>query len=378
MPARYQLLLNGTPADEALYLALTTLEVEENADLPDALRLQLAVTRSPVGELSPASDPRLGPLKNLAVVCELDGSPRQCVFDGYVLSHSLHVETGVTESTLEVYAQDASWLMNLEEKVKEWTDVSDAQVAAKIFKNHGIVPADANAEEDGPAHTEDGHTLMQRGTDIQFLRTLARRSGKLCRVYCQQDPGSRVGWFAAPKLEGKPVATVVINNPASRTTGALELKWDVARPTEVRTSQALLTHDTPEGVSGDATDSGLDPMDDQDLATFATKPMSVLLAAPVDDGGELKTRARSVLRDAGWFAECEGEAEVSAFGRVLRVGDIVELVGVGSLHSGHYLAWHVRHSITRDAHVVRFRLRRNAMGPAPSGGGPVGALGGLP
>jgi phage protein D len=275
-----------------------------------------------------------------------------------------------------VYAQDASWLMNLEEKVVEWPDVTDAQVARKIFKSHGITAAGANSEEDGAAHTEDGHTLMQRGSDIQFLRSLARRTGKLCRVCCEQDPGQRIGWFAAPKLSGEPVATIVLNDPAARTTGALELKWDVARPTEVGASQALLTDATPEGVSGDASDSGLTPLDERDLATFATKPMKVLLTAPVDDGGELKTRARSVLRDAGWFAECEGEAEVASVGKVLRVGDIVEIVGVGSLHSGRYLVWRVRHSITGDAHVLHFRLRRNAIGPAAGGSGGLPGFGG--
>jgi len=374
---RYQLLLDGKPAEEELYASLTTLEVEENADLPDALRLEFAVDRSPTGELVLASDGRLGPLKNLAVVSELEGSSRQCIFDGYVLSHSLHLETGVTDSKLEVYAQDASWLMNLEEKVKEWPDVTDAQVAAQIFNDHGINPASVNTDEDGPSHTEDGHTLMQRGSDIQFLRTLARRSGKLCRVYCEQEPGARVGWFAPPALGGNPVAQIVLNDAAARTTAALDLKWDVARPTEVRASQALLTDSTPEGVSGDALDSGLEPIDDQDLASFTPRSMQVLLTAPVDDGGELKTRARSVLRDAGWFAECEGEAEVTRLGKVLRVGDIVEIVGLGSLHSGRYLVWRVRHALTQDAHVVHFRLRRNAVGPSAGGGGLLGSLGDL-
>jgi phage protein D len=371
MAATYQLLLDGSPADEAIYSALSSLQVEENADLPDALRLELAVNRSEAGELTHASDPRLGPLKNLAVVAALEDGPDECIFDGYVLSHALHLETGVSDSTLQVYAQDASWLMNLEEKVKEWSDVSDAQVANSIFKTHTITPASDNTAEEGPAHTEDGHTLMQRASDIQFLRMLARRSGKLCRVYCEDTPGSRIGWFAAPRLDGDPVATIVLNDPALRTTDSLELTWDVARPTAVAASQALMTDATPEGVSGDADASGLEPLDDQDLATFAGQAMTVLLTAAVDDGGELKTRARSVLRDAGWFGECEGEGEVTRVGKILRVGDIVQVDGVGSLHSGRYLVWRVHHTITRDAHAIRFRLRRNAIGPSP-GGGPGG------
>src|SRR5689334_5675809 len=68
MPSTYQLLLDGQPADADLYTALTSLEVEENMDLPGAVQLTLPVGRSDDGELTYASDPRFRPLANLAVV----------------------------------------------------------------------------------------------------------------------------------------------------------------------------------------------------------------------------------------------------------------------------------------------------------------------
>ena len=98
--------------------------------------------------------------------------------------------------------------MNLEEKVKEWVDVTDADVANSIFGDYGITPASDNSDDDSPTHTEDGHTLMQRASDIQFLRNLARRNGKLCRVVCTDTPGQRTGYFAKPSVDGDPVVTL--------------------------------------------------------------------------------------------------------------------------------------------------------------------------
>ena len=47
---------------------------------------------------------------------------------------------------------------------------------------------------------------MQRGTDIQFLRDLARRNGKLCRVgRAPTSRAQRTGYFAKPELDGDPV-----------------------------------------------------------------------------------------------------------------------------------------------------------------------------
>ena len=214
MGSTYQLLLNGQAADPDLYTAVSSLEVEESLDLPGAVQLSVPLARTAAGDLTYVSDSRFQPLANLAVVVtpaagSAAGSPvralgaaasalgvggsgspgAQCIFDGYILSHKLHLETGTTNSTLSVWGQDASWLMNLKENVKEWVDVTDADVANAIFGDYGITPVERQPADDSPSHTESGHSLMQRGSDIQFLRTLARRNGKVCRVACADTPG---------------------------------------------------------------------------------------------------------------------------------------------------------------------------------------------
>ena len=163
MPTTFQVLFNGTAADDTFYDQLTSLEVEENADLPGAIQMTLPVIASS-GDLTFVDDDRVQPFSNIAVVITPPDSPAQCVFDGYVLSHKLHLERGIVSSKLEVWGQDASWLINLEEKAKEWVDITDADVASSIFGLYGITPADDNSQNDSPAHTEDGHSLMQRAT----------------------------------------------------------------------------------------------------------------------------------------------------------------------------------------------------------------------
>jgi phage protein D len=376
MASTFQLLLDGSAIDDDFYKSMGSLEVEENIDLPGAFQFSLPVSRTSDGDLTYVSDGRVKPFVNVAVVATPDGGAAQCIFDGFVLSHKLHIQTGVVNSTLEVWGQDASWLMNLEEKVKEWVDVTDAGAANAIFGDYGIRPSPDNSTDDSPSHTEDGHSLMQRGSDIQFLRRLARANGKFCRVACADKPGNRIGYFAKPKLDGDPSVTLKLNDPEAWNVDSLDLTWDVMRPTAVKARQALFNDNDENGVSGDTSDSGLKLLDAQSLAAFSTKTMTALLTTPVDDGGELTLRAQAVLRDAGWFLRCEGEADVSRLNAVLRVGDLVQIEGIGSLHSGSFLVWSVRHSISSNAHKMKFVLVRNAMGPAPSGGG-GGLLGGL-
>jgi phage protein D len=354
---------------------MTSLEVEENVDLPGAIQLSLPVNATDAGDLAFVNDATLQPFATVAVVAAVEGKADECIFDGFVLSHKLHLETGTTGSMLEVWGQDASWLMNLEEKVKEWTDVTDAAVASSIFGDYGISPASENTQDDSPSHTEDGHTLMQRGTDIQFLRTLGRRNGKLVRVACAGQPGQRTGYFAKPKLDGDPVLTLTINDPENWNVRALDVEWDVTRPSKVKASQALFNDSSEDGASGDASDSGLDPLADRGISSFSGKDITVLLTAPVDEAGELSLRAKALLRDAGWFVRCEGETDVARLKAVLRAGAVVQVAGIGSLNSGKYYVWSVRHSLTADSHKMKFVLVRNAVGAAPSGGG--GLLGGV-
>lgn len=375
MASTFQLFLNGTAADDNLQNALSSLEVEENADLPGAIQLNLAISRSEAGDLTFVNDAGLQPLANLAVVATPEDKPDECIFDGYVLSHKLHLETGITNSSLQVWGQDASWLMNLEEKTREWVDVTDGDVANTIFNQYGFTPASDNTADDSPSHTEDGHSLMQRGSDIQFLRNLARRNGKLCRVACTTTPGQQNGYFATPKLDGDPVLTLALNDPEAWTVRALDFDWDVTRPSAVKASQALFNDSNEDGVSGDTNDSELSLLDARSLADFAGKPMTVLLTAPVDDAGELQLRAKSLLRESGWFVRCEGEADVSRLNAVLRVGTVVQIEGVGSLNSGKYYVWSVRHTITADSHKMKFTLVRNAVGPPHKESS--GLLGGL-
>ena len=392
MASNYQILFNGQAAAPDFYNAVAKLEVEENMDLPGAVQINLPVSRSQSGDLTYVSESTLQPMVNVAVVINppsggvasgpagdaaasvggalggtTGGSGPQCIFDGYILSQKLHVESGTTNSTLTVWGQDASWLMNLSENVKEWVDVTDADAANEIFGDYGITPDDSNTDDDSPSHTEDGHTLMQRASDIQFLRNLARRNGKICRIACADRPGERTGYFSSPNLQGDPVATLSITDPTTWTVNSLDVEWDVSRPSSVIARQALFTDSDEDGANSDTSDSGLPLLSDQGLADFSSKPMTVLLTAPVDDAGELTLRAQSLLREAGWFVRCEGESDLARLGTVLRVGSVVQLDGAGALHSGKYLVWSVRHTIGPVDHTMKFVLVRNAVGSPPGG-----------
>jgi phage protein D len=373
MTSTIQLGLGGASAPDDLCNAVQMLEVEENVDRPDALLLRLPVNRTSKGDLQFVGDGTFDPYTNITVVVTPPGKSSQCIFDGFVLSWHLHLDRTSGSSTIEVWAQDASWLMSRNDTVREWSGLTDGQVANQIFSSHGFTPAQENTKDDSPQHDPSGHSLFQRSTDLQFLRGLARRNGKLCRVACEDTPGDRVGYFITPAVEGDPVATITLLDPESWSVDSLEFDWDVMRPSEVDASQVPLNQSSNGGVAGDAVASGLAPLDERDYETYAGQPTTLLLTATADVP-ELRQRSAATLRDAGWFVRCRGETNVDRLGATLRAGTVVAVEGAGSLHSGNWFVWSVRHRISVDVVKLEFTLVRNAMGPA-TGGSLLGAIG---
>jgi hypothetical protein len=367
MAVSFQLQVGGAPAPASLQEALQSAEVEENANGPDAMVLNLPVNRTPSGDLTYVDDGTFEPYTPVSVVLTA-GTSTQCVFDGYVLSWRLHLDRAGTDATLRVQAQGASWLMNINDVVREWPGLTDGEVANDIFGSYGFATVAANTEDDSPAHQADQHTLFQRATDLQFLDGLARRNGKLCRVVCADKPGARTGYFIRPALDGPPAVTLSLIDPVSWTVEALDLDWDVMRPTEVDASQASLTSSGSSGVPGNATSSGLPALAARDLRTFAGRSSTQVLTATAD-APELPQRTAGVLTESGWFARCQGEADLDRLGTVVRATTIVAVDGAGKAYSGNWFVWRVNHLIATDSCRTRFTLVRNAIGPLSSSAG---------
>jgi hypothetical protein len=366
MSTLFDIVIGGTPAAD-FDAAIVELEVEENADLPGAFSITLPVATTSTGDYDTVSDSRLAPLSNICVTAQAADGITQCLIDGYVLAQQIHLDTGTAKSTIRVWGQDASWLMNSTEQAKEWVDVTDGAAANSIFGNYGFTPDPSNTDDDSPAHSEDGATLMQRASDAQFLRTLARRGGKLFRVFCTDTPGSRTGYFAMPSLSASPSTTLILNDATAANVNALDISFDVMRPSAVNAFQALFTDTDADiaGAGGNFTDDGLPSMSDQSLAAVTGSTVTALLTTTAADSGTVAQRANSLLREAGWFVRCEGSTDADLLGSILRVGQVVALNAAGAIHSGNYLVWSVRHKITAEKHEMKFVLVRNAMGTPP-------------
>src|SRR5216683_2804527 len=126
--------------------------------------------------------------------------------------------------SLEIWGMDGSVLMDREEKLKDWPDKKDSDIAAEIFSLYGLTP---ETEDTVVTHDEKVSTIIQRETDIQFLRRLALRNGFECYVE------GKTGYFRPPQVDAPPQPVLAVHFGDETNVRHLAIEVNALTPTNV-------------------------------------------------------------------------------------------------------------------------------------------------
>lgn len=357
----FQLKIGGSPASASVINALRRVEVEDHAHVADMLRLRIGVAVRQDGSGWTFLDDNLFTrLASIDLSVTLGSGNAIPLIKAYVIEVATEFSPAPNGSELAVTAMDPTVLMHLEEKVKAWPNQQDSDVASAIFSDstYGFTPV---VDSTDFSHDENDHTLMQRGTDIQFLNGLARRNGYECYVETN-DAGDVEGHFHAPRQDTQPQGTLTVNMGEATNVNRFHVRYEMLAPT---TAQAT-TIDPDDGSSPQG--SSQEPEHTEDMgeapAAPSDRPRVVLLShLAMSQSGEVQRYAQAVVDRSSWAIVAEGELNTVAYGGVLRAKQPVMVRGVGRTFSGRYYVERVLHTITSDgSYSQRFRLRRNATG----------------
>lgn len=357
----YTLSIGGRAASSAVMNAVKQIQVEDHADMADMLRLRLAVAVKEDGSGWTLLDDELFTrLANVKLTVTIGSGSAIPLISAYVVNVDTTFSSEPSGSELAVAAMDPTVLMHLDEKVKSWPNMQDSDVASAIFADRGyrFTPV---VESTKWSRQEDDHTLMQRGTDIQFLQQLAGRNGFECFVELN-DAGEVEGHFHPPKQDAKPQGTLTINMGAATNVNKFRARFDMLGPATATGATVDPDGGTKEKSQSDEA-SKTDDMGDQ-ASVPADRPRRVLLSQlGMAQAGEVQRYAQAVVDRSSWSIVADGELNTVAYGGVLKAKQPVMVRGVGREFSGRYYVERVLHTIGADGgYVQRFTLRRNAVG----------------
>jgi len=329
----------------------TWVEVHERVGEPTSFRLryELDVGKGDLPELLDSSTDAGSTLSVIVAV----GGKKQCLVKGPVHGQHIRLEQGGGGSWYEVRGADTSSAMDREARSKVWDSVKDSDAATNILSGYGYTP---DVDDTQSTHEENKHTLVQRESDLRFVRRLARRNGFLFWITCDAE-GTETAHVKRPPLSGQPLAQLQINQPTPKIQ-ALELRFDVERPTQIEGKQVDLN--SKDDIDGGVTQSPLTSLGSQDLSAITGGDVrSLHLAAPADDVGDLRARCEGALIEALWFIRGSCDARLDSLGALVRSHALVEVQGAGKRHSGKYFVTAVRHTIDPSMHRMELELARN-------------------
>jgi phage protein D len=354
----YRLIIDEQPADEGLLEAIQQLEVEDHADMADMLRLRLSIgVRDGCNRWSALDDDIFQRLTNIKVMVTVGNAAPERLMEAYVIETSADFANQPGQSVLNVVAMDPTVLMNLKEDVRRWPDMADSDIATSIFGDYNFLPQVDSTE---PSRQSDDVTTIQRGTDIQFLRTLAHRNGFECYVEANPTTGDIEGHFHPPQNDQAVQGVLTVNMGEATNVNSFNARYDMLRPTAARVTG--LDIESQEDQPADAQETGLAEMG-QETTIARDRPRQVMLAQTgLSQTGELQTLAQSVTDRSAWAISAQGELNTVAYGGILRAKRPVNVRGAGRQFSGTYYVEQVHHSFTGDSYTQRFTLRRNATG----------------
>nr|HEX4314511.1 contractile injection system protein, VgrG/Pvc8 family [Kofleriaceae bacterium] len=284
-------------------------------------------------------------------------APAQCLVKGIVHAQRVHFEAGGDGSYVEVIGGDTSIALDRDAKSMQWDNASDSDVVGRILRAANYTP---DTDSTDATHEHKKHTLIQRESDLAFVRRLARRNGFLFWVTADATTGLETAHFKRPPVGTSTGTKLTINQKTASSLRSLDLRWDVERPTS--TSAHQLDLNTKQGLDGSVSNaqSPLSALASTPLSQIVTDARSIFLSAPVDVQSELTARSQAALIDAAWFVRASCETELASVGALVRPCTVVELVGAGKRHSGKYFVAGVRHTINPANHRMDIELVRNA------------------
>ncbi|HXV34576.1 MAG TPA: contractile injection system protein, VgrG/Pvc8 family [Gaiellaceae bacterium] len=338
--------VDGTALAQDELEALSQVVVEEALDEADAATLSARLESQADGEWASLLDPLVEPQTPLVVqVSRGDAGYR---FEGLSTEASWHVDPAGA-SQLTVKAVDRTLELDRDEKIVAWPGNSDSSIAEAIFGEHGLAP---EVEETPAGPDPDVHVVLQRGTDLAFLRALAAKWGYA--VYLEADEGRLTGHFHPIDPLAEPQGELAFG--FGGTGAAIDVTASLAAASLVRATRIPALSDSPQ--------SGESSGDDEAQGARSLGGQTTLLLSPADVDGEVEPLevAAALARRSAFGVRLTAEIDTDTADLLLRARRPVLVKGLGSSLSGQYLVERVRHDITVERHRQHVTLVRNALG----------------
>lgn len=278
------------------------------------------------------------------------------LIDGPIVGSDSQMSSEPGQSLITFLVHDDSVYLNRKDKINPYENKLDHEVAAALF---GSVEQIGVQDIETTPPPPDGLPAfeMQRGTQMDLLRRLARRQGMHAYVLPGAEPGQSIGTFKKfpTQLDGLP--PLILLGP-DRNVATFTVTNDAQSDASVEAYTLNITDKVVTKATSRFRDLELlgDEAGFQNEADIATH-----LVPPGNDGVVDVYRAVAAeMEQAAFSFEASGSVMENRYTGVLAPYRVVTVKGVNERLSGDYVIKQVTHTMTRSHYSQAFSLLRNA------------------
>jgi hypothetical protein len=349
------------PVSQEVLDALTDVQVITSTDEKESgfeLTFTLS-TQSPLHTIFLLSGGAPIPLIRVIITVTINGTP-EVLMDGVMTQHEIQPGTDASHATLIVKGKDLTAVMDyIEFNIPYPAMPAEARVAVMLAKYvmFGIIPMIIpSILIDFPIPVFQ--IPSQRGTDLNYIKRLARRVGYVFYL----DPGPTVGTSIAywgPEIKvGVPQPALNINMDAHTNVESLNFTFD----TEERMLPVIFIYNEETKVIVPIPVPDITPLNPP-LGLIPPIPKGIKPVWGVAKYNPVQAALIGLAKAAksSDAVKGTGSLDVLRYGRVLRARKLVAVRGVGTAFDGLYYVSSVTHKIKRGEYKQDFSLTRNGL-----------------
>jgi hypothetical protein len=344
------------PAPFDVIDAISSVEVTNNDSGRDGFQITLALGKNLLGDYGLLFYNYFEPPNRVIIAVKIGVLPLQVLIDGIITNHQVSPSNTPGGSTLVVTGEDVSLKMDLEDKNKTYANQSDSAIVQTIlgrYAAYGLVPR-VTSTQDTPQQTERVPT--QQGTDLAFVKELARRNGFV--FYVEPDKVLKnTAYWGLQNFTSPPQPALSMNMGPNTNVESLSFTFNALGPV---TPRITIVEPSSRTAIPIPVPSALRP-------PLARRPtVSLRQTLPRNTANLDSTQAAlEALANSSEAADAvtgSGQLDAVRYGRVLRARSLVDVRGVGATYDGRYYVKQVTHRLKRGEYKQSFSLSREGRG----------------
>jgi hypothetical protein len=314
----------------------------------------LQTTLLPLGYFDPMST-------RVIIIATVNGFPN-VLMDGIVTRQEMTPSSDPGQSTLTITGEDLSVLMDVVQKVIPYPAMPyAAQVAAALapYAMFGVVPVVIPPIIPVIKTPFDQYDSQVMQTDLEYIKSLARKSGYVFYVEPGPLPGQSIAYFGPDIRIPVPQPALSVNMDAYTNVESLSFSLDgLAKKITVFTIFDPITEKVPIPIPVPNVNIFKPP-----LGLHPTIPAKVEFA---NNGAEMTADEAAAAILASLMNNSDavtgtGTLDVVRYGQTLRSRMLVGVRGAGITYDGMYYVDSVTHNVKRGEYKQNFSLSRDGV-----------------